>query len=100
MKNISFNNPYLMLVFIPLLLAIVVPFVLAFRKAHKGKGTIASLVLHILIAACASVALAGPTQTTVITQTEIVVVADISYSAQENLSTIDGYIDGVRKKRA
>ena len=97
MKNISFNNPYLMLVFIPLLLAIVVPFVLAFRKAHKGKGTIASLVLHILIAACASVALAGPTQTTVITQTEIVVVADISYSAQENLSTIDGYIDGVRK---
>lgn len=98
MKNVSFDNPYLLLIFIPLVIAIVIPFVIAFGKAHKGKGVIASLVLHILIAACASIAAANPTRTTVITQTQVIVVADASYSSHNNLSTIDGYIGEIKEK--
>ncbi len=95
MKNISFDNPYLLLVFIPLLIAILVPFILAFRKGYKGKGVITSLILHILIAACVSLAAANPTRTTVITQTDVFVLADVSYSANGNLDVIDGYIDEI-----
>ena len=98
MKNISFDNPYLLLVFIPLLIAILVPFILAFRKGHKGKGVIASLILHILIAACACVAAANPSHTRVITQTEVIVVADASYSANGNFDVMDGYIDEIGEK--
>ena len=32
MKNISFDNPYLLLLIIPLLLAIIIPIIIAIRK--------------------------------------------------------------------
>ena len=89
MKNISFDNPYLLLVFIPLLLCIVVPIVIAIRKENRHKSVFIATALHILIGLCATLALAGTIYTTVMTETQVVVIADVSYSANRNLDTVD-----------
>ena len=89
MKNISFDNPYLLLLFIPLLLAIVIPIILAIRKENRHRSVFISLALHIIISLAVTLALAGMISTTVMTETQVVVVADVSYSANRNLDTVD-----------
>ncbi len=98
MKNISFDNPYLLLVIIPLLLCIIVPILIAIRKENKSKSVFVSMVLHVIISACVVLALAGLIRSTVMTKTQIYVVADVSYSANRNLDKIDAYIEEVREK--
>lgn len=92
MKNISFDNPYLLLIAIPLLLITVIPFVIAIRKDNKNARVITSLVLHLVIVGLVALAAAGTVYTSVVTRTEVYVVADVSYSANRNLDKIDGYI--------
>lgn len=96
MINISFDNPYLLLAIIPLIALIAVPFIIAVRKENKSKSTTASLILHLLIAVCITVALSGAIITSVITRTEVYVVADVSFSANKNLGLIDDYIGEVK----
>ena len=96
MKNISFDNPYLLLVLIPLLLAIVIPVAVAIRKENRHRSVFIAMALHILIALCATLALAGMVYTTVITETQVVVVADVSYSGNRNLDEVDSYITEIR----
>ena len=98
MKNISFDNPYLLLVFIPLLLCIIIPIIIAIRKENRHRSVFISTALHILICLCATLALAGMIYTTVMTETQVVVVADVSYSANRNLDVVDGYITEIREK--
>ncbi len=97
MKNISFDNPYLLLLIIPLLLCIIVPILIAIRKENKSKSVFISMVLHMLISACVVLALAGLLRSTVMTKTQIYVVADVSYSSNRNLDQIDAYIEEVRE---
>ncbi len=92
MKNISFDNPYLLLLIIPLLLFILVPIIIAIRRENRSKSVFISLGLHILISVCAVLAVAGFMQTTVMTETQVYVVADVSYSSNRNLDQIDAYI--------
>ena len=92
MINISFDNPYLLLAIIPLIALILVPFLIAVRKENKSKSTTASLILHLLIVVCITVALAGAVITSVITRTEVYVLADVSFSANKNLNIIDDYV--------
>ena len=98
MKNISFDNPYLLLLIVPLLLAIVIPVAIAIRKENKSKSVFISLALHILISVLVTLAVAGTVYTTVMTETQVVVVADVSYSANRNLDTVDEYVAGIREK--
>ncbi len=98
MKNISFDNPYLLLLIIPLFLAIVIPIIIAIRKENRHHSVFISMVLHILIAACVILALAGTIYTTVMTETQVIVVADVSYPANRNLDTVDAYIQEIRRK--
>lgn len=93
MRNISFDNPYLLLLAIPLLALLIVPYAISIKKDNKSKSVIASLVIHIVIVALVVLAAAGTTVTTVMTQTNVFVVADVSYSANRNLDKIDGYIE-------
>ncbi len=97
MKNISFDNPYLLLLIIPLLLCIAVPIIIAIRKENRSKSVFISMALHILISACITLALGGMIYTTVMTETQVVVVADVSYSANRNLDTVDSYIAEIRE---
>ena len=98
MKNISFDNPYLLLLIIPLLLAIIIPIIIAIRKENRSKSVFISLALHIIISVCITLALAGMISTTVITETQVIVVADVSYSANRNLDQVDGYIEEIRSE--
>ncbi len=98
MRNISFDNPYLLLVAIPLLLLLIIPFVIAIRKENKSKGATASLILHVIIVLLVTLAAAGTVATTVMTETHVYVVADVSYSAHENLDKVDEYIADLQEK--
>ncbi len=93
MTNISFDNPYLLLLIIPLLLIIVIPYAFAIRKGNKSRGAVIALVCHILISVLAVLAVAGMKHTTVMTKTEIYVLADVSDSTSKKTDLIDSYIE-------
>ncbi len=95
MKNISFDNPLWLLIAIPLLAAIIIPYFISVSKDNKTKGWIASLVIHILIVTSVALAAAGMVHTTVMTRTKVYIVADVSYSSNRNLDEIDEYIEKV-----
>ncbi len=92
MRNISFDNPYWLLLAIPLAIALLVPYFISVSKDNKTKGWTASLVIHTVMILCLSFAAAGLIHTTVKTRTKIYVVADVSYSSNRNLDEIDEYI--------
>ncbi len=98
MTNISFANPWLLLVAIPLFVLLIIPFLLAFNKDNRSKSSISSLVLHIIITSFVTLSLAGMIMTTVITETNVYVLADVSYSANRELDTIDTYVKGIKDK--
>ena len=93
MKSINFDNPLLLLVFIPMVLLTVVPYVIAIRRGTRAKAPKISLALHLVISAIITLALAGLSTTTVITETNVYVLADVSYSSMGSLDRIDGYIE-------
>lgn len=97
MKNISFDNPYLLLVLIPLLLAVIIPYFISVSKDNKTLGWKISLGLHIAVSALIALALAGLASVTVLTKTTVFVVADVSYSSDRNLDEIDGYIADIKE---
>ena len=92
MKNISFDNPYWLLIAIPLIAAVLIPYFISVSKDNRTKGWIASLVIHMLIIISVALAAAGLIHTTVMTRTKIYVVADVSYSSNKNLDQIDEYV--------
>ena len=97
MSSINFDNAYLLLIAIPLVALLAVPFFIAVKKDNRNGHNIASMVLHVLMAVIIAFAAAGTEIVTVITRTSVYVVADVSYSAEKNLDTIDGYIEDLRK---
>ena len=92
MRNISFDNPYWLLLAIPLAIALIVPYFISVSKDNRSKGWVASLVMHLVIILSVSLAAAGLVHTTVMTRTKVYVVADVSYSSERNLDEIDEYI--------
>lgn len=92
MKNVSFDNPYLLLLFIPLAILLTVPSIIAMVKGIKSKSVAISFAIHLVIAIIATLAIAGMKTETVITKTEVYVVADVSYSANKSLDKIDEYV--------
>ena len=97
MKNISFDNPYWLLIAIPLLAAILIPYFISANKDNRTKGWIASLIIHVLIIISVAMAAAGLVHTTVMTRTKLYVVADVSYSSERNLDEIDEYVRQVQE---
>lgn len=93
MSNISFANPYLILILIPILLIILIPFFITFRKDNIGIRNIFSLILHIVISILIVFVIAGMSYKTAIDETNIYVLADVSYSTNRNLDTIDSYVN-------
>ncbi len=96
MKNISFDNPYLLLVIIPAILLVIIPILIAIRRENRSKSVFISLGLHIVILVAVTLALAGMMYTTVMTETQVYVVADVSYSANANLERVDEYIKEIQ----
>ena len=98
MKNISFDNPYLLLVAIPVLLLLIIPYIIAIRKENRSKAVVVSFVIHILIVVLVTLAAAGTVVTTIMTETHVYVVADVSYSANRNLDAMDATIAELQEK--
>ena len=97
MSSINFANPWLLFIAIPLLAAFVVPFAVVVRSDNRNGHNIASMVLHIVMAIVITFAVAGTYIQTTVTETSVYVVADVSYSANKNLDTVDGYIRALDK---
>ena len=97
MKSISFDNPYWLLLAIPLLAAVLVPYFISVSRDNKNKSWTVSLAVHIAIVLSLALASAGLVHTTVMTRTKVYVVADVSYSTSRDLDTIDEYIEQIDK---
>lgn len=98
MSNINFANPWLLFIALPLVAAVTVPFVITVRKDNANAHNITSLVLQIIICACATLAFAGMTYESVITETNVYVLADISYSTDGNLDEVQQNIQKIAQK--
>ncbi len=96
MKNISFDNPLWLLILIPLALGVIIPFAIAIRRDNKSKSVIASLIIHMTIVLLVGLGVAGTVITTVMTQTHVYVVADVSYSAEKNMDKVDEYLKSIK----
>ncbi len=98
MTNISFDNPYLLLLLIPLVLLTVIPYALAIKKENRSRGATVALICHLAIILLATLAVAGMKHTTVITKTEVYVLADVSASTDKKTALIDSYIEELEQK--
>lgn len=98
MRNVSLDNPLWLLIAVPLLIAVIVPYAWAIRKENRNKAIVTSLILHILMVAVIAFAVAGTVLTTYMTKTEVLFVADVSYSSNRNLDYIDEEIARINGK--
>ncbi len=97
MSNISFAEPWLLLVGIPLLVGVILPFAIAVRKENRTVRSVMSLVCHILMVVAFTFGIAGTVYEATVTQTQVIVLADVSYSSNGNLDVVDGYVRSVQK---
>ena len=95
MTSISFDNPLYLLIFIPLILLVIIPYLIAIRKSNRDKNVRASFIIHLITVLLVSLAVGGAAITTVITETEVYVLADVSASSEKNLDKIDEYINAL-----
>ncbi|MBR2024516.1 MAG: VWA domain-containing protein, partial [Clostridia bacterium] len=96
MKNINFDNPYLLLLIIPAVLAIIIPYFISKNKDNKATTWLISVFIHIAIIVVVVLAVAGLSTESVLTETTVYVVADVSYSSERNLDEIDKYIEEIK----
>ena len=95
MININFDNPLLLILLIPMLALVIVPYFIAIRKENKSRASALALALHLVIVLLVVFAIAGMSNVTVITETELYVVADVSHSMSDKLDLVDGHIASV-----
>lgn len=98
MINISFDNPYLLILLVPMLALVLVPYFIAIRKENKSRASTVALILHLVIALMVILAAAGMSNVSVITETELYVLADVSYSMNDKLDLVDEYIAEVKRE--
>ena len=97
MSNINFDNPFLLLIGIPLLLIVVIPFIISVKKENVNKHNVISFIIHTIICILVTLVFAKTTYELVITETNIYVVADVSYSSNHNLELVDEYIENIEE---
>ena len=97
MINISFDNPWLLLLILPLAALVIVPYCIAIRKENKSRSSTVALVAHLVIVALVVLAVAGMSNVTVITETELYVLADVSASTDSSVDFIDECIEDIER---
>ena len=98
MSNISFANPWLLFLLIPFLAMVLVPFFITVKRDNANFHNITSAVLHVIICICITLVISGMTFNTAITQTNVFVLADVSYSATHNLDEVQRSVQEVSNK--
>ena len=97
MSSINFDNPYLLLILVPLLAIVIISFIIAIKKENRTINNIVSFIIHIVIVVMLTLTVAKTTLQTVITETNIYVLADVSFSSHRNLDLIDDYIEELKQ---
>ena len=95
MKNISFDNPYWLLIAVPLALLLTIPFIICANKDNRSRGWKISLAIHLVISVLIALAAAGLSSVSVLTKTDVYVLADVSDSSERNLERIDEYVSQI-----
>lgn len=98
MNNISFDNPWLLFIALPLVAAVLVPFFITVRRDNVNFHNVTSACLHIVIGVCITLAVSGMSFETVITETNVYVLADISYSTEHNIEDVQQSVEEVSHK--
>lgn len=96
MSNISFDNPYLLIIGLVLLVLLFISFFVSIKKESFNFHNVGSLVLHAVIIVLVSLCLAGMKLERVVTETNVYVMADVSYSSIDNYEKIDEYIEDLK----
>ena len=78
MNSINFDNPWLLIIGIPLLLIVIGAFVFSVRKDNRTIHNLLSFIIHIVIVLLVTLCAAKTTFEMVITETNIYVLADVS----------------------
>ena len=68
---------------------VIVSFIIAVRKDNKTIHNVTSFAIHILIVILITLGLAKTSYERIITETNIYILADVSYSSNKNLDLID-----------
>ncbi len=89
MRDISFDNPYLLLLAIPAVLLVLIPYLIVRNSDNRAPNWTVSLILHLVIIGLVCTAAAGLSRITRLTETTIYVVADVSHSSERNLDELD-----------
>ena len=89
MSNVSFSNPFYLLVFIPLVIVVIIGYFLIDKKSRKLPKNIISLVLHLIICVLISLSAADFSYLNTASQTDLYVLADVSSSNEENVDLND-----------
>ncbi len=97
MNNINFSNPWALLVGLGILIVAFLAFFLLVKKDGFNFHNIASLVIHAFIIVFITIAMSGMTLELNVTETDVYVLADCSYSSKRNLSVIDSKIKDLSK---
>ena len=98
MSNISFDNPWLLFIALPLLAAVLVPFFITVRKDNANAHNIASMCIHVVMCICFTLAISGMSFEKVVTETEVYVLADVSYSSEHTLDEVQSNIYKIEGK--
>ena len=97
MSNISFDNPFLLIIGVVLLISLFISFFLCIKRGSFNFHNIASLVIHAVIIVLVTLSMARMKLEMVVTETNVYVMADVSYSSKNNLDNIDTYIKRLNK---
>ena len=95
MSNVSFSNPFYLLVFIPLVIIVIIGYFLIDKKSRKLPKNIISLALHLIICVLISLSAADFSYLNTASQTDLYVLADVSSSNEENIDLMDSYINQI-----
>ena len=97
MNNINFSNPWLLLIGLVILGCVFIPFFIAIKKDGFNFHNITSLIIHALVGIMITLTIADMTLEFNITETDVYVLADCSYSCNRNLNLIDDSINRLSK---
>lgn len=96
MNNIKINNPWLLVIIVPLIAAIIVGFFMLPKQKRKRPKNIISLSLHIVMAVLLGLAFADIQFLNSSTDTELYIVCDVSDSESNNVEKIDSVVSDIK----
>lgn len=98
MNNFKFGNPWLLFLFLPLLLVILIGFFLMKKEKRYTRKNIISLSLHVVVAILVSLAFANPQFLKVGVETEVYILVDGSASERTSQDRLESAVEATIKE--